>query len=78
MATVYLGRSEEWFWKCTPRKLVNMIKQWNEIEKQKAKVAGICLYACMNGKNPDEFLGGTEQKKATEAQMRKNASAFFG
>lgn len=77
MATVYLGRSEEQFWDLTPRVLVSMVKQWNEIEKQRAKVAAICNFAYTNGKNPDEFLGGTEAKKITEAQKKKNAAAFF-
>ena len=61
----------------SPRVLVSMVKQWNEIEKQKAKIAGICFAAYMNGKNPDEFIGGTEAKKVTEKQMKKNAAAFF-
>lgn len=61
----------------TPRVLITMVDEWNKIEKQRAKIAGICYAAYMNGKDPDEFLGGKEAKKVTEAQMRKNASVFF-
>lgn len=77
MATVYLGRSEDQFWDMTPRVLITMVDEWNKIEKQRAKMAGICFASYMNGKDPDEFLGGKEAVKISEEKMRKNASAFF-
>lgn len=77
MATVYLGRSEDQFWNMAPRVLISMIREWNEIEKQRAKMQAICTVAFTNGKDPDEFLGGKESKKASEEQMKKNARAFF-
>jgi len=61
----------------TPRKLINMIGEWNKIEKARAKVMAICNFAYTNWKDPDEFLGGKERKKVTEQQQKKNASAFF-
>lgn len=54
-----------------------MVDEWNKIERQKAKIQGICYAALMNGKDPDEFLGGKEQKKVTEKQQKKNAALFF-
>lgn len=61
----------------TPRVLITMVDEWNKIEKQRAKMTGICVAALMNGKDPDEFLGGKEAKKVTEAQMKRNAAVFF-
>jgi len=77
MATVYLGRSDLQFWDITPRVLISMIDEWNKIEKQRAKIQAVCYAALMNGKDPDEFLGGREARKVTEAQMKKNAAVFF-
>jgi hypothetical protein len=77
VATAYLGRSDSDFWDMTPRVLITMVDEWNKIERQKAKIQGICYAALMNGKDPDEFLGGKEQKKVTEKQQKKNAALFF-
>lgn len=61
----------------TPRVLITMVDEWNKIEKQRAKMTGVCVAALMNGKDPDEFLGGKEAKKVTDKQMKKNAAVFF-
>ena len=47
-----------------PRKLITMIEEYQKIERQKAKIAGVCYAAFMNGKDPDEFLGGSEDRKS--------------
>jgi hypothetical protein len=39
MATSYLSRSDDEFWKMTPRVLVTLIDQWKKIEKGKAAQA---------------------------------------
>jgi len=54
-----------------------MVEEWNKIERQRAKVMGICYAALMNGKDPDQFLGVKEAKKVSEKQQKKNAAAFF-
>lgn len=77
MAIAVFGRDDEWFDKVTPRILITMIEEWNKMEKQRAKITGVCVAALMNGKNPDDFLGGKEAEKVSEAKMRKNAKVFF-
>jgi len=36
MATVYLIRSEDWFWSTTPRILISLIDQWKIVEGVKS------------------------------------------
>lgn len=50
-----LGKSEKWFWKSTPRKVLALIDQKNEIEKIKQKNLAIYIASYVWGKDPDEF-----------------------
>lgn len=38
MYTVYLRRTEEEYWKASPRKIVAMITEWKKIEHERAKM----------------------------------------
>lgn len=52
--------SEEWFWKTEPRVVVNMIKEKQVIEKEKAKQLALYISCYIWGKDPDEEI---EDKK---------------
>lgn len=80
MATVFFGRTDEQFWDMTPRLLVAMIGQWNDINKAQAKMAGIVNAAYRNGKNPDDYLIGKKPekvKKLNRDQLEHNARLVF-
>lgn len=49
-----MGLSEEYFWESTPRKIIALIDQKNEIEKVKAKNLAIYTACYVWGKDPDE------------------------
>ena len=49
-----MGLSEEFFWESTPRKIIALIDQKNEIEKVKSKNLAIYTACYVWGKNPDE------------------------
>lgn len=50
-----MGKSEEWFWESTPRLVMALIDQKNEIEKIKQKNLAIYIASYVWGKDPDEF-----------------------
>ena len=49
-----LGKSEEEFWESTPRKVMALIDQKNEIEKIKMKNQAIYIACYVWGKDPDQ------------------------
>lgn len=50
-----LNQSEEWFWKCTPRKLIALIDSKTEIDKEEMKTQGAYIACCVWGGNPNEI-----------------------
>lgn len=50
-----LGKSEEEFWKSTPRKVIALIDQKNEIEKIRMKNQAIYIACYVWGKDPEDF-----------------------
>lgn len=50
-----MGMTEEWFWSSTPRKVIALIDQKNEIEKIKQKNLAIYIASYVWGKDPDEM-----------------------
>lgn len=50
-----LGKSEEWFWESTPKKVIALIDQKKEIEKIKQKNQAIYIACYIWGKDPDEY-----------------------
>lgn len=53
--TLSLGLTEDFFWKSTPRKILALIDQKNEIEKIKQKNLAIYIASYVWGKDPDEM-----------------------
>lgn len=49
-----MGMSEEYFWESTPRKIIALIDQKNEIEKVKQKNQATYIACYVWGKIPDE------------------------
>ena len=50
-----MGISEADFWKSTPKKIIALIDQKNEIEKTKAKNQAIYIACYVWGKDPDKY-----------------------
>lgn len=50
-----MGMTEEQFWESTPRKIIALIDQKNEIEKVRQKNQAIYIAMYVWGKEPDEF-----------------------
>ena len=50
-----MGKSEEWFWESTPRKVIALIDQKKEIEKVNQKNLAIYIASYVWGKDPDNF-----------------------
>ena len=50
-----MGKSEKWFWKSTPRKVIALIDQKHEIEKIKQMNLAIYVASYVWGKDPNEF-----------------------
>ena len=50
-----MGISEADFWKSTPKKIIALIDQKNEIEKIKAKNQAIYIACYVWGKDPDKY-----------------------
>ena len=50
-----LGRTEEYFWKSTPKKIIALIDQKKEIEKVNQKNLAIYIASYVWGKDPDEI-----------------------
>ena len=49
-----MGLGEEYFWESTPRKIIALIDQKNEIEKAKIKNQAVYIACMVWGKDPDE------------------------
>ena len=50
-----MGISEADFWKSTPKKIIALIDQKNEIEKIKAKNQAVYIACYVWGKDPDKY-----------------------
>jgi hypothetical protein len=50
-----MGMSEEWFWNCTPKKLIAILEEKKRIEKVKQKNLAIYIACYVWGKNPDKY-----------------------
>ena len=51
-----MGLNEAYFWESTPRKIIAIIDQKNEIEKAKIKNMAIYIAGFVWGKDPDEEI----------------------
>ena len=49
-----MGLGETYFWESTPRKIIALIDQKNEIEKAKIKNQAVYIACMVWGKDPDE------------------------
>lgn len=50
-----LGKTEEYFWESTPRRIIALIDQKKEIEKINQKNLAIYIASYVWGKDPDEI-----------------------
>ena len=50
-----MGMTEEQFWESTPRKIIALIDQKNEIEKTKQKNLAIYTACYVWGKDPEKY-----------------------
>lgn len=50
-----MGISEESFWESTPRKIIALIDQKNEIEKARIKNQAVYIACMVWGKDPDQI-----------------------
>lgn len=50
-----MGMTEDYFWESTPKKIIALIDQKNEIEKIKQKNLAIYIASYVWGKDPDEM-----------------------
>lgn len=50
-----MGMTEKYFWESTPRKIIALIDQKNEIEKIKQKNLAVYIASCVWGKDPEEI-----------------------
>ena len=50
-----MGISEESFWESTPRKIIALIDQKNEIEKARIKNQAVYIACYVWGKDPDKY-----------------------
>ena len=50
-----MGLGEQAFWESTPRKIIALIDQKNEIEKIKAKNQAVYIACYVWGKDPDQM-----------------------
>ena len=71
-----MGLSEEYFWESTPRKIIALIDQKNEIEKVKAKNLAIYTACYVWGKDPDE--NEKEDKPVAGRDIPINETALRG
>lgn len=51
--------SEDWFWKTEPKKVIAMLDEKRNIDKEKSKLNAYYVACMMVGKNPDEEDNGT-------------------
>ena len=69
-----LGKNEEEFWESTPRKVLALIDQKNEIEKIKQKNLAIYIACYVWGKDPDEFEEDNKKKPIPGIDVPADAS----
>ena len=50
-----MGKTEEDFWKSTPRKVIALIDQKKEIEKARVKNQAVYIACMVWGKDPDDL-----------------------
>jgi len=50
-----MGLGESYFWESTPKKIIALIDQKNEIEKIKAKNQAVYIACYVWGKDPDKY-----------------------
>lgn len=56
-ATVYLNKSDAWFWKTEPRILITLINAKNKIERINNKNLATYIACCVWGNDPNEADG---------------------
>jgi hypothetical protein len=80
MVTVNLGRSEDEFWRMTPRKTQKLIDQWAKMEGERmetiAKLTGYATVMYQNGKTP--FEEKARKRKGGDKVVVDNDNAFLG
>ena len=59
---ILMGLDEKFFWNETPKKIIALIEQKNEIDRVKQKNLAIYIASYVWGKDPDE-LEQTDRKK---------------
>ena len=69
-----LGKNEEEFWESTPRKVIALIDQKNEIEKVKQKNLAIYIASYVWGKDPDEIEEDNKKKPIPGIDIPADAS----
>jgi len=65
MATVYLHRTDDEFWKMTPRQLTMLIDQWKLIEKNRDYLRAFI----QNGGDPDAVTESVEKTNSAAWAM---------
>ena len=51
-----MGLNEAYFWESTPRKIMALIDQKNEIERARIKNQAVYIACMVWGKDPDEMI----------------------
>lgn len=69
-----MGKTEEWFWESTPRKVIALIDQKKEIEKVNQKNLATYIASYVWGKDPDELEESNKKKPIPGIDIPADAS----
>ena len=68
-----MGISEADFWKSTPKKIIALIDQKNEIEKARIKNQAIYIACYVWGKDPDKYEDNDEPVAGRDIPISEGA-----
>jgi hypothetical protein len=68
-----MGLGESYFWESTPKKIIALIDQKNEIEKIKAKNQAIYIACYVWGKDPDKYEENDGPVAGRDVPINENA-----
>lgn len=72
-----MGLTEEYFWESTPRKILALIDQKNEIEKVKQKNQAIYIACYVMGQDPDKIEKKDGPVPGRDIPVNENALKGF-
>jgi hypothetical protein len=68
-----MGLGEAYFWESTPKKIIALIDQKNEIEKIKAKNQAVYIACYVWGKDPDKYEENDGPVAGRDVPINENA-----